>query len=51
LSVDGRDVEPSADRPVEYTLACRLYSLEHWFAGQPEERWIHEALLRAASRE
>ena len=51
VRVDGRDVEPGADRPVEYTLACRLYRLEHRFAGQPEERWIREALLRAAARE
>ena len=29
-------------------VGCRLYRLEHRFAGQPEERWIREALLEAA---
>jgi hypothetical protein len=50
VRVDGRDVEPGADQPTEYTLACRLYRLEHRFAGQPQERWIREALLRSAGR-
>ena len=46
VRVDDRDVEPGG----EYTLACRLYRLEHRFVGQPEERWVREALLRAAGR-
>jgi len=50
VRVDGRDVEPSSEPPGEYSLACRLYRLEHRFAGQPEERWVREALLRAAGR-
>jgi hypothetical protein len=50
VRVDGRDVEPGSQPPAEYTLACRLYRLEHRFAGQPEERWVREALLRAAGR-
>ena len=33
---------------IEYVLGCRLYRLEYRFAGQPEERWVREALLRAA---
>jgi hypothetical protein len=47
VRVDGRDVEPGSEPAVEYTLACRLYRLEHRFAGQPQERWIREALLLA----
>jgi hypothetical protein len=50
VRVDGRDVEPGSEPATEYTVACRLYRLEHRFAGQPEERWIREALLRAAVR-
>jgi hypothetical protein len=50
VRVDGRDVEPGSQPPAEYTLACRLYRLEHRFAGQPEERWVRDALLRAAGR-
>jgi hypothetical protein len=50
VRVDGRDVEPGSEPATEYIVACRLYRLEHRFAGQPEERWIREALLRAAGR-
>jgi hypothetical protein len=50
VRVDGRDVEPGSEPPAEYTLACRLYRLEHRFAGQPEEQWVRDALLRAAGR-
>lgn len=50
VRVDGHDVEPGSEPPAEITLACRLYRHEHHFAGQPEERWVREALLRAASR-
>ena len=48
VRVDGRDVEPGSEPATEYLLGCRLYRLEHRFAGQPEERWIREALQRAA---
>ena len=50
LRVDDRDVEPGSEPPAEYTVACRLYRLEHHIAGQPDERWVREALLRAAGR-
>jgi hypothetical protein len=50
VRVDDRDVEPGGEPPAEYTVACRLYRLEHRFAGQPEKRWVREALLRAAGR-
>ena len=47
VRVDGRDVEPGSELVIEYIVGCRLYRLEHRFAGQPEERWVREALLRA----
>ena len=50
VRVGNRDVEPGSKPPAEYTLACRLYRLEHRLAGQPDERWVREALLRAAGR-
>ena len=50
VRVDGRDVEPGSEPVTEYVVGCRLYRLEHRFAGQPEERWIREALLQAAGR-
>ena len=48
VRVDGRDVEPGSEPATEYVLGCRLYRLEHRFAGQPEERWVREALQRTA---
>ncbi len=48
VRVDGRDVEPSSEPATEYLVGCRLYRLEHRIAGQPEERWVREALLLAA---
>jgi hypothetical protein len=50
VRVDGRDVEPGSELVTEYIVGCRLYRLEHRFAGQPEERWIREALLQAVGR-
>ena len=47
VRVDDRDVEPDSEPATEYIVGCRLYRLEHRFAGQPEERWVREALLRA----
>ena len=48
VRVDGRDVEPGSEPVTKYVLGCRLYRLEHRFAGQPEERWVREALAKAA---
>jgi hypothetical protein len=45
VRVDGRDVEPGSEPPSEISVACRLYRLEHRFAGQPAERWVRDALL------
>jgi hypothetical protein len=50
VRVDGHDVEPGSEPPDEISVACRLYRLEHRFAGQPAERWVRDALLRAAGR-
>jgi hypothetical protein len=50
VRVDGRDVEPGSEPATERLVGCRLYRLEHRFAGQPEERWIREALVQAAGR-
>ncbi len=50
VRVDGRDVEPGSEPAAEYTVACRLYRHEHHLAGQPEERWVRDGLLRAAGR-
>jgi hypothetical protein len=53
IRVDGRDVEPGADRCVEYICSCRLYQGEHSLRGLPEEAWVRQALqaARACRRE
>ena len=50
VRVDGRDVEPGSEPATEYIVGCRLYRLEYRLAGQPEQRWVREALLEAAGR-
>jgi hypothetical protein len=50
VRVDGHDVEPGSEPATEYLLGCRLYRLEHRFTAQPEERWVRDALQRAAGR-
>jgi hypothetical protein len=49
VRVDGRDVEPGAEGRTDYVLACRVYRGERGFSGQPEERWVREALAEAMS--
>ena len=48
VRVEGRAVEPGSEPANEYVHGCRLYRLEYRFAGQPEDGWVREALLRAA---
>jgi hypothetical protein len=50
VRVDGRDVEPGADRCVEYICSCRLYQGEHSLRGLPEEAWVRRALQAAQAR-
>jgi hypothetical protein len=50
VRVDGRDVDPDGELAAEVTLECRLYWHEYRLAGYPQERWVREALLRAAGR-
>ncbi|HKQ02204.1 MAG TPA: hypothetical protein VJ735_17920 [Actinomycetes bacterium] len=45
VRVDGQDVEPGSEPATEYVVGCRLYRLEHSFAGLPEERWVRDALV------
>ena len=47
VRVDGRDVEPGADRRRDYVLSCRVYRGERGFSGAPEEQWLRDALMEA----
>jgi hypothetical protein len=44
LRIDGRDVEPGADRRNDFGLKCRLYRTAAGASGVPPEEWILRAL-------
>ena len=44
IRVNGRDIEPGADARSEFTLACRVYRTDSGFSGQPDDRWLRDAL-------
>lgn len=44
VRVDGRDIEPGASERTDYVLSCRLYETDGGISGQPDERWIRQAL-------
>jgi hypothetical protein len=51
IRVDGRDIEPGAERLQEYVHACRLYQVGHSLRGLPEEDWLRQALRTAQTRQ
>lgn len=48
IRVAGRDVEAGTEARTDFALACRMYRTEAGLCGQPDERWVREALLHAA---
>jgi hypothetical protein len=50
IRVDGRDIEPGAERHQEYVHACRLYRVGHSLRGLPDEDWLRQALRTAEPR-
>lgn len=44
IRVDGRDIELGAEARTDYVLACRVYRTETGTSGQPDERWLRDAL-------
>jgi hypothetical protein len=48
IRVNGHDVEPGAGERTDYTLACRIYRTETGAKGEPDERWLREALVGAS---
>jgi hypothetical protein len=49
VRVNGVDVEPGASGRDDFVLSCRVYRSAHGLAGQPDERWVRDALARAAA--
>jgi hypothetical protein len=49
VRVDGRDIEPDAERRTDYGMKCRLYPGAVGLSGQPDEEWVRAALSRGMS--
>jgi hypothetical protein len=47
IRVNGRDVEPGAEQRTDYAYGCRVYRTESGVSGQPDERWLREAITAA----
>ena len=50
VRIAGEDVEPGAETRTDFVLSCRLYRTEAGPQGQPDERWIRNALANGAQR-
>lgn len=48
IRVGGVDVDPETEERHDYALSCRVFRTKAGFSGQPDERWVREALLREA---
>jgi hypothetical protein len=48
IRVGGRDVDPHGWERGDYALSCRVFRTGAGISGQPDERWVREALLREA---
>jgi Alkylmercury lyase len=46
IRVAGRDVDPHSEERSDYALSCRVFRTSAGIVGQPDERWVREALLR-----
>ena len=41
----GVDIDRQTEEQSDYALSCRVFRTEAGFVGQPDERWVREALL------
>jgi hypothetical protein len=48
IRVGGVDVDPGTEERSDDALSCRIFRTEAGVGGQPDERWVREALLREA---
>lgn len=44
IRVNGRDIEPGADERSEFVHSCRVYRTERGLSGEPDPRWLRDAL-------
>ena len=50
IRVGGVDVDPHAQASDHYALSCRVFRTAAGFSGQPDERWVRDALLRESAK-
>jgi len=48
IRVGGVDVDPDTAERDDYALSCRIFRTEAGVSGQPDERWVRDALVREA---
>jgi hypothetical protein len=46
IRIDGRDVDPYTEEHTDFGVSCRVFRTEAGMAGQPDERWVRDALAR-----
>ena len=51
VRVGGQDVEPGAEHRTDFALSCRVFRTEAGIVGQPDERWVREALQSQAAEQ
>lgn len=49
IRIGGIDVDPRTEERDDYALSCRIFNTDAGITGQPDERWVREALLREAA--
>jgi hypothetical protein len=47
IRVNGRDIEPGVSERNTYVRSCRVYSTDAGLRGEPDERWLRDALHSA----
>jgi hypothetical protein len=47
IRVGGRDVDPQTEERSDFALSCRVFHTEAGISGQPDERWVRDALREA----
>jgi len=50
IRVNGRDVDPNMEERDDYALSCRVFRTEAGIVGQPDERWVRQALIGKPKR-
>jgi len=51
IRVGGHDVDPDTEERSDYALSCRVFRTEAGITGQPDQRWVRQALLREARKQ